>query len=54
MSKEGKLSASSGGHSHDEWNIECDDIKLHEAISSLRTLVSGETNTILYMQNALF
>jgi hypothetical protein len=48
MSKERKLNSSSEGHSHDKWNIEGDKVKLHEAIRSLRTLVSGETNAILY------
>jgi hypothetical protein len=44
MAKEVKLNSSSEGHSGDKWNIEGDEVKLHEAISSLRTLVSGETN----------
>jgi hypothetical protein len=47
MSKEVTLNSSSECHSHDKWNIEGDDVKLHEAISSLRALVSGETNAIL-------
>jgi hypothetical protein len=48
MSKEGKVNASSEDHPHDECNIEGDEVKLHEAISSLRALVSGKTNTILF------
>jgi hypothetical protein len=48
MSKEGKLNSSSEGNSHDKWNIEGDKVKLHEAISRLRTIVSGENNAILY------
>jgi hypothetical protein len=54
MSKEGKLNSSSGGHSHDKWNMEGDKVKLHEAISSLRTLVSGETNALSSNNHVLF
>jgi hypothetical protein len=52
MSKEGKPNASSKGHPHDDWDIERDDVKLQEVISSLRTLVSGQTNTVLHTYRA--
>lgn len=51
MSKEVKLNSATQGDSRDKWNIEGDEVKLHEAISSLRTLVSGEKNLKVRMDD---
>jgi hypothetical protein len=49
MSKKGESNSSSGYHPHDESNIEDNEVKLREAISSLRALVSGEGDIILLL-----
>jgi hypothetical protein len=46
MSKENTSNFSSEDHSH-ECNEEGDEVKVQEALSSLRALVSGEINAVV-------
>ena len=46
MSKENTSNVSSEDHSH-ECNEEGNEVKVQEAISSLRALVSGEINAVV-------
>ena len=50
MSKENTSNSSSEGHSN-ECKEEGDEVKVQEAISSLRALVSGEINVVV-LRNA--
>jgi hypothetical protein len=47
MSKESRTNYSSGDHPQDESNIEDNEAKLHDVISRLRDLVSGEADITL-------
>jgi hypothetical protein len=48
MSKKVKSNFSSGDHSHDDSNMEDNEGELHDVINSLRDLVSGEADIILF------
>jgi hypothetical protein len=50
MSKEQESKPLSRNRENDDGNIEGNEVKIQEAISSLRTLVSGESNVILFVK----
>jgi hypothetical protein len=50
MSKEQASKPLSRNRENDDGNIEGNEVKIQEAISSLRTLVSGESNVILFVK----